>query len=144
MNSTGTNSSKITDLAELDTVKGAEEGYELELRHPTTGEPIGAFITVIGEDSDRYQEHLRALQKKSVDQFVRSRKVNGVDPEEEGINLLAAATKSWHSLPPVDGKALEFSTGNARTLYKRFPWIREQVAVAVRERANFLPRSAAD
>ncbi len=135
---------KVKDLAELDTVKGADEGCEIELRHPTTGEGLDAFITVIGEDSDHYQEHLRALQKKSVDSFVRSRKVNGVDPEEEGINLLAAATKSWRSLPPVDGKTLEFNPGNARTLYKRFPWIREQVAAAVRERANFLPKSATD
>lgn len=134
---------KISDLAELDTAKGAEQGYELELRHPTTHEPIGAFIKVVGQDAESYQEQLRALQKKSVEAMARSRRVNGIDAEQEGINLLAASTRGWRALPPVDGKPLEFSPENARTLYRRFPWIREQVATAISERSNFLPKSAA-
>lgn len=140
MNTTTTG---IKDLAELDIVKGADEGHEFELRHPVTADPIGAFITVIGEDSEKYQEQLRALRKKAADALVRARRINALDDEEEGITLLVAATRGWRNLPPVDGKPLDYSAGNARLLYKRFPWIREQVAGVIRERANFLPKSAA-
>lgn len=134
---------RIKDLAELDTVKGAGEGHEFELRHPANNEPLGAYITVVGADSERYTEQLRALQKKSAEHFARSRRINAVDAEQEGINLLAASTIGWRDLPPVDGKILEYSQANARILYTRFPWIREQASVVIQERSNFLPRAAA-
>mgnify|MGYP000010225343 CR=1 FL=1 len=134
---------KITDLAELDTVKGGDEGHEFELRHPISGDPMGAFITVVGADSERHQEHLRALQKKSVDAMMKSRRVNGVDAEQEGINLLAASTLGWRDLPLWDGLLFEYSQHNAQKLYRRFPWVREQASVVVQERANFLPKCAA-
>jgi hypothetical protein len=38
----------------------------------------------------------------------------------------------------MDKKELEFSVDNAIALYERFPWIKEQVDIAIGDRANFI------
>lgn len=132
----------IKDLSELDTVAGADAGHEFELRHPATNEPLGIFMTVVGSDSERYHEHLRQIRKQAAAQATRSRHHRQeTDEDDVGIGLLAASTIGWKHMPPVNGKAVEFSLDNAKMVYKRFPWIREQASVVIQERANFLPRS---
>ena len=44
------------DLAKLDTAKVAEEGAELHVAHPTTGEDLGITITLIGTDSKTFRD----------------------------------------------------------------------------------------
>ena len=131
------------DLATLDTKKGGEEGFELELLHPVEGYGLGQFITVIGADSESYQEQLRALQQKTVSRmFKKSRLMNAREEgDNDAIELLVTATRSWRDIE-LDGQPLAFSADAARKLYRRFEWVREQVAGAIQDRANFLPRSA--
>lgn len=134
---------KDIDLADLDTTKGGEEGYEHELLHPTEAYRMGMFITVIGEDSDTYQEQLRALQQKTISRaFTKDRLLNArEDGDEDALELLATATRSWRGIR-VDGQELAFTPDNARKLYRRFKWIREQIARVIRDRSNFFPKAA--
>jgi hypothetical protein len=139
----------VIDLAELDTKKGAEEGYELELRSPT-GEPIGQYVTVIGRDSEKYQERQRAIERKNANRlFKRGRLAAGDDDQEDdAISLLVLATKSWRTKKKAGvlrlrGQEIPFTKDNAREVYAGFPDIRDQVSTAIMDRANFLPKSGA-
>lgn len=132
------------DLAALDTSLGAEEGRELEVLHPKTGEPIGLRITLLGTDSEAYQKAVRAQQRRAMDRLAHNRKRRST-PEEleaESIELLATITRGWGPFN-LGGKDYPYNHPNAVALYQRFGWIREQADAFAGERANFLPRSAA-
>lgn len=133
------------DLAALDTTKGAEQGFELQLRHPVSGAPLPLWITIVGTDSDVYQEALRAQQRKRMALLKRGRRhqLTPEDLEEDSLDLLAAASRSWRSEMKLDGQDFPpFSPAAVKQLYKRFKWSREQVDQAMGDRADFLPRSA--
>lgn len=138
---------KHYDLAELNMASDAEQGYELRLVHPKTDEVLDLTITVLGSDSDAYQDTLRELQRKRAREATKGRRIKLLlSPDEQyadATELLVAATTGWANMT-VDGKPLEFSPANARTVYtdRRWRWIREQVDAAINDRANFLPKAA--
>jgi len=137
---------KTIDLAALDTVKGSNIGFEVSIYNPATNEDLGLFITVLGKDSDEFQKVSRAQQKKRMEKMSKGGFRNTNIPiesvEADGIQLLAAVTKSWRQgekqTVTVDGKELACNKDNAAALYERFPWIKEQVDAAVGDRANFI------
>jgi hypothetical protein len=61
--------------------------------------------------------------------------------ESDGLELLAACTKSWSGVV-IEGKQVAFSHEAAADLYTRFPWIKEQVDTAIGDRANFIKGSS--
>jgi hypothetical protein len=135
--------SEPIDLASLDTISGANAGYELELRHPATKAPLGIFITVLGSDSDTFKE----LMHDRVNDAIRKGALvrQGKDPEiksseqldQEELELLAACTIGFRNIK-LDGKILEFSKKNAYDLYRRMPWIKDQVNKAIANVENFI------
>lgn len=135
------------DLATLDTKKGSEEGFEFQVTHPKTGEPLEIWITVQGMDSEQFQSTIKAQQRKRMDRLTR-RKAQAITPDEieaEGYDLLATITIGWRTGEKftLDGQPFPaFSKAAAKQLYARFRWIREQVDEAMGDRANFLPKSA--
>lgn len=134
----------MLDLANLDTVKVSDEGADMELRHPATravicneaGDPI--TIRLVGTDSTIYRKAQAAITNRKLAQNKRNVKITAEELEADGLELLAKCTVNWHHDLAVDGAPLEFSVDNARKLYRRFPWIREQAEEFVNERANFL------
>lgn len=135
----------MDDLSQLDTTKGAAEGFELQLRHPETDAPLPLWVTVIGADSDEYHAAVMKQQRKRMERLKGHRRMN-LSPEElqeEAIELLVGATRSWRGEMKLDGKDFPaYTPAAAKQLYKRFKWMREQVDAAMGDRANFLPRSA--
>jgi hypothetical protein len=137
------------DLASLDTQKAAEQGFELQLEDPFTGEPIAIWITVLGADSSAYQQLLREQNRRRTD-LLAKRKQKMLSPEDierDTIELLAAVTTGWRAGENVtlDGQPFPaFSRASARDLYSRpgMRWIAQQVDRAMGDRQNFLPRSA--
>lgn len=130
------------DLASLDTVKGSNEGFDVQIYNPATNEDLGIVITVLGKDSDEFQKVGRAQQKKRMARlnkggFRTGAILNPEEIEQDGIELLAACTKGWIGVV-LEGKEIECNADNAVMLYKRFPWIKEQIDVAVGDRANFI------
>jgi len=132
---------KAVDLGSIDTVKGSNEGFDVQIYHPGTNEDLGITIKVLGKDSDEFQKVSRAQSKKRMAKMTKGGFRNvSLSPEEieqDGLDLLAACTKSWSGVV-VDGKTLECNKENAIALYERFPWIKEQIDVAMGDRANFI------
>lgn len=148
------------DLNDIDTVKGSNEGFDVSIYHPGTNADIGIIITVLGKDSDAFQEKSRQQNKKRMAKLTKGGfRAQNLTPapeeiEADGIALLAACTKGWKTLAVKDkegnivepikdtiligGKELPFTEENAINLYGRFPWIKEQVDVAIGDRANFI------
>ncbi len=131
------------DLSQLDTQKGANLGHRLSLTHPKTGDMLDCAIHIFGADSAVYQTALREQQRQARERFSRQGKVLRT-PEEDAIaemDLLIAATGGWDGIE-LDDAVLPFTPDNARMLYGRFAWIREQVDRAINDRAHFLPDAA--
>lgn len=123
------------DLAALKTTETHEEGAELELTHPTTGEPLGAFIMVVGTDSETYNKARRKMTDKRLKRKLS--KLTMEDVERENIEMLASCTKGWRGVV-INKEEVPYTFANACTLYTEYPWIREQVDAFMGDRANFL------
>lgn len=133
------------DLGKLDTVSAANAGIELCLLHPKTSEPTSIYITVLGSDSDEFRK-ISATQNRA--RLMRIRKSQATrhrsdeDFEGDAIAILAACTKGWrdgsNESLDIGGSALPFSVENAILLYRKFPWIREQVDITISDRTNFI------
>jgi hypothetical protein len=132
---------KKVDLSSIDTVKGANEGFDVQIYHPGTNEDLGITINILGRDSDEFQKVSRQQQKKRMAKLskggFRNANVPVEEIEQDAISLLAACTKSWNGVV-IENKAIECNHDNAVMLYERFPWIKEQIDVAMGDRANFI------
>ena len=130
----------MIDLASLDTGAAANSGTDVVLRHPTTGEDTDIIIRVLGRDSDTFRKIETQQQRKRLDKMAKTKKMSSVSLEEvdeDAITLLAACTVGWTNVA-LNGEELPFSVNNAAMIYKRFMWIREQVDMAIGDRANFM------
>lgn len=131
------------DLADLD-LSGAAT---LQLRHPATGAILtgddGAPVTIAlyGVDSGAYTEYRRALANKAVRRGTKTQ-MTAEEYEDEALGLLAACTADWTGLE-LDGKPLPFTMSNAKMIYRRFAWLRDQVDTFIADRANFSKASSA-
>ena len=135
------------DFASLDIAAAADKGAELQVRDPISGQPLEAngqpvIIQLAGEDSDAYRRAERGAINRRLEGRQRG-KVTAEDLEAETISSLAAVTLGWSNVR-LDGQELLFNQANARALYRRFRWLREQVNEFVATRANFLPRPSTD
>lgn len=131
------------DPDSIDMQKGAAEGARLDLLHPGTGAATGAWLQLLGVDSDAYVARQRALQRGRLARLVVARRIK-LTPEEleaEALDLLVTATTGWGGLT-AGGQPLNWSPAAARDLYTRHRWIREQADEFIGDRANFLPKSA--
>lgn len=134
------------DLSTFDTSDIANAGAVLELRDPA-GNPVlqddgsPVTITLLGEDSDVVTQ----ASNRNANQFLRGTSAGGQAVTAEmsktnEINKFASATVGWNGIV-VDGEAVKFSTDAAKALYRRFPWIRDQVRIFIADRANFMKAS---
>ena len=134
------------DLSTLDTAELANQGALLELRDPA-GNPVlqedgsPVTLTLLGEDSDIVTQ----VTNRNANQFLRGTSAGGQAVTAEmsrtnEINKFATATVGWSGIV-VDGEAVTFSLDAAKALYRRFPWIRDQVRTFVGDRANFTKAS---
>lgn len=134
------------DLASIDTVKGANAGAEVKLYHPSTNEDMGITICVLGKDSDEFQKINRAQSKRRMEKLskggFRGANIPLESIEQDGLELLASLTKTWKQgdkqTLTLDGVELACNKDNAVLIYKRFPWIKEQVDSFIGDRANFI------
>lgn len=124
------------DLAKLDTAKVAEEGAELRVAHPTTGEDLGITITLIGTDSKTFRDISKSRATASLKK--KTREIDLDQNESDAVELLAKCTKGWTGITE-NGKEIVFSHDNAVQLYTKYLWLREQIDRFMADRSNFLP-----
>lgn len=125
------------DLSELDA--GKESGEVMKLRHPVSKEELPVTIALVGIDSERFRAASREIINRRLKNQTRRRdtSVKVEEIEAESLEQLAAATLGWEGVE-LDGKALPFSHVNALKLYRRLPWVKDQVDTFVADRENFL------
>lgn len=124
------------DLSAFSGLAEAQEtGKEIEIAHPKSGEPLGIKVKVAGPDSDRQKSGQAALIEDRVEKKVR--KVTKARLDDEAALLAAHSVISWSGV--IDGgKTIEFSVPNAVVLFKKYPFIREQIQGVSDDRANFI------
>lgn len=127
------------DLGKLDLNKSANEGAWITLKHPATGEDLSGKIKVVGKDSTKFLQLSEEYRRKTLEDM-KSNKTMAQKMEsaqEQSDAILVACTIDWDGMV-LDGEDLPFNESNVKMIYQRFTWIKEQVDIAIADRANFL------
>jgi hypothetical protein len=116
----------------------SDDGAEMTVTHPGTGEPTDAVIRLAGIDSEAWRSASHKLSDRVIKEgggkvdvaraFERS--------EEHVSELVASVTISWENVKD-GGPELKCTRENAKRLYMKYPWLREQVNRFAGNRANF-------
>jgi len=114
---------KLGDFYTADT---HDEGSEINITNPSTGEVSDVFIKVKGPDSRDFRSAIMRMNRK------------GTDSDEAAmIDLLVEITTGWRGV--VDGdKEVKFSKDVIREVYEKSPDVCSQVMAFVGERQNFM------
>jgi hypothetical protein len=133
------------DIASFNASPEADVGYTLQLVHPATGAPLGASITIAGEESERMQEWSRRLFER-VQRDERLAKKAGRQIErsfdelqEQLVQKAAALTLAWSGML-MDGRPAEFTPANVERVYRAQRWLRDLVLEEARVLGNFVKR----
>lgn len=129
----------MTELSSLDALaKKQEEGTELRVKHPVTGEALGITLRVLGYESDT----IRKLQRRQINQRLKNqrKRVTAEDIEANSREVQVAAIVGWTFAEGVtlDGGVPDFTAENVERLLKRFPFIARQVDELADDASAFL------
>lgn len=131
------------DLASFDgLVEAQEAGIEVEINGPD-GKPLGENgfrIRIAGVDSKRF----RSIRREFLTEDLAGESFTELTPDQQDdrqLRTLARCTLAWSPVI-LDGGDFLYSEANARALYRRFPFIRDQVELKAGRRQSFMPRSA--
>lgn len=116
---------------------------DVALKHPATGAPLGAVVTLAGPEHPARLAIEFAKQRRVRASIQKSGKLELTDPAEdkaEVVDKLVACTLGWEGLGNDDGTPLVFSKEAAATLYGAEPmgWLVDQLWVALDERERFI------
>lgn len=117
-----------------------------ELKHPVDGAPLGIFFTLAGPEHPVRQKIALQASRDLRRRVQKAGKLVFDDPEDElaaETDYLVAATLGWKGLE-IDGKPVEYSPGEARTLYttSKFAWVRRQIRKALDDAEVFTGSSS--
>lgn len=142
------------DLDALDTGAACDKGAEIELKHPTTGDSLGLFVTILGKDSQVFRDHVKqdvnARIRREALATKRGKDVpppTAEDAEEKATELLVICTLGWRqrnsdgtfkNTITYKGEELAFNVLNAKTIYTNLLWFRRQVDEAIGDLENFM------
>lgn len=143
------------DIFDLDLTGAAEDGAELIVKHPISGEDFTYLaedgtlkpvkIVLKGNDSKAFRDRIDYFSRKS---GRNDKKVYTIaEIEDRSSDLLAAVTVSWEGITwPIDGvkQNLPCTRENAKMLYKERPWLRHQVDEFVSETENFFKNNSSN
>lgn len=127
------------DLASLDLTKASNDGAWITLKHPATGEELSGRIKIVGKDSTKFTQLSEEFKRKTLDDMKANKTMaqRMENAQEQSDAILVSCTLDWDGMM-LDGKDLPFSEANVKMVYSRFNWIKEQIDVAIADRANFL------
>lgn len=137
------------DLSTIDTVAACNKGFEVELKHPATNEPLGLYWTVLGSESDAFREFIKETLNTRIRKEAMAKKrgkdleIRTMDEAEaETIDLLTVCSLGWRSgdKPTLkfSGEDLAFNVPNVRKVLQTLPWIRKQLDEAIGDLENFM------
>lgn len=129
------------EISEFETIDAAD----MPVKNPKTGklvmlpgENAPVTIKLAGRDSEIYRKISRELANKRAETARNGdAQPSDEDLENEALDLLSALTLGWEGIT-ANREPYPFSPENARKLYERLPWLREEVDRFVGNRANFM------
>lgn len=130
------------DLANIDLQAAAEEGIEVKLQHPATGEYLTdeegehLVITVLGKDSETWQNAAKRVNTRNANRY-KGRQIPNAALEAALYEILGEATVKWSKNIEFEGAALKCTKENAISLYEKRNWIAEQLMEAAGDRASY-------
>lgn len=130
------------DLGKIDYVAEADAGAEMTLIDPATGGTIvddtGAPCVIIlaGADSNRYKRAHQALSDRNL-QKARTTPPTAEGIEQDTMSVLAACFIDWRGFTR-SGEPVKCDKNAAIELMTKAPFVREQVAGFINNRANFM------
>ena len=130
------------DLANIDLQAVAEEGVEVKLQNPASGEYLvdeeGNYltITVLGKDSQTWQNAAKRVNTRNANRY-KDRKIPNAALESALYEILAEATIKWSKNVEFEGASLKCTKENANMLYEKRNWIAEQLMEAAGDRASY-------
>lgn len=113
---------------------------EIQILHPSTGEEIGAVATVHGQDSEVFIAETRKEETRYIE-YARRNRNKPMPPEMRASVLKAKLVACTTSITGLASKGQPFT--DVDQIFTRFPWIMDQVAAGIMDRANFMKGSAA-
>lgn len=134
------------DLRDFDVVADSNKGSVLELRSPYDNtivndgkgkDPNNYYVKLLGEDSDVFRNSVKRDYEKSL-----KKKNDDVEKDiRDSAQRLAKCTIDCYFLESEkEGekpKPVDCTTQEMFRIYMKYPWIREQVQVYMKDRANF-------
>jgi hypothetical protein len=138
-------SEKEQNGASLDLAKFGEElkqsqedGIEVVIKHPESGEPIGLKVLVAGPDSERQ----RKARQRAQNARIRARRMtplSAAEQETETAKILGESTISWEWSNGLtfNGAVPDLDVETAASLYRKLPFVREQIDMAAADRGGF-------
>ena len=106
-----------------------DEGAEVNITNPSTGEVSDVFIRVKGPDSKDFREAILRMNRKGLD-----------SDHDSMVELLVDITIGWRGVVEDNSKGdkeVEFSKEVIKDVYERSPDVANQVMAFVGERQNF-------
>jgi hypothetical protein len=141
-------------LKSLNTKQKADEGIDIEIFHPATGDSLGIFIHMLGSDSQAYLDAERQINRQQIEQSKRTRDFTmGMNYDQQQSSLVKKMTAcfiSWkekkedgtfkETIEVEPGVELEATPDNFQKIIKDrgFFWIRQQVQTGMDNVTNFL------
>lgn len=119
---------------------------EVEIKHPTTRAPLGAFVTIAGPEHPDRKALEFARQRRVREEVQRSHRVPVGDPEEEeaaALDVLVACTFGWRGIADK-GAEVAYSKEAARAMFARteLSWLRGQLLLELQRADLFIETSA--
>lgn len=127
----------MIDLSQFaDLTKVQDDGIDVSILHPKTGEELGITIRVAGPDSDRQKKARNAINNERL-RMSRNKRLTAAELETDALKITAASIISWDGVVE-NGEAVPLNAENATAILTRYPFIREQLDTAVGDRAGFI------
>lgn len=126
-------------MFDLSSIKENNESV-LELVHPSTGEKIGATLSLAGPEHPKRKAiefSRQRLLRKKLAKAGRLEMTDPADDEEFEIDMLSGCTLGWSGFAE-NGKPVEFSAAKARELYESQAWLRRQAQAFMADAVNFI------
>lgn len=116
---------------------------EVELRHPVTDAPLGAFVTLASPDHPARRQALRDIARAQRDLDAPDEEDAIAQVDETAAEFLARIVLGWRGMKE-NGAVLDWSPAAARTLFSRpeLRWLVNQLLYEARRTENFIDASA--
>ena len=108
----------------------------VELKHPSTGEPLGMTVTIASRYSEVYEDYLYTKVQERIDSGdAEDKKMSLKELQEENRKMYANLTLDWAI--KFDGKKPKLTSDKALEIYSKLKWIVPQIEEAIAAKEDF-------